>query len=77
MEHLDDNEQDSTDEAEEIDWYFEQKLDDSTEDTVRVTSGPTEYGYGFNSSKTGVFQNLLAEFELLLDVKSPDSKTQG
>ena len=45
------------------------------EESVHVTETTAEYGYGFNFSKTGVFKNLLAEFEMLLDVKDPDSKT--
>ena len=73
IEELDaENEEDA--EEEEIDFFYEQSMPEQ-EQTMNITESTSEFGYGFNFAKTGVFKNLLDEFEQLLDVKNPDSKT--
>lgn len=72
IEELDaENEEDA--EEEEIDFFYEQSMPEQ-EQTMNITESTSEFGYGFNFAKTGVFKNLLDEFEQLLDVKNPDSK---
>jgi len=63
------------DSEDEIDWYYEQRPHQEDLDPLLVTESTADFGYGFNFAKTGVFKNLLDEFELLLDVKNPDSKS--
>jgi len=69
-------EDEETEEFNDIDWYFQQTPNQG-ETVIHVTESTAQYGYGFNCSKTGVFKNLLEEYEIMLDVKNPDSKTQS
>ena len=66
--------EEDSDEEEEEDWYFEQKLpveeevkDEKTEDV----------GYGFAFRHTAVYSNLLSELGEILDIKDPDSLSQS
>ena len=72
IEELDAENEEDEDE-EEIDFFYEQRMPEQ-EQTMNITESTSEFGYGFNFSKTGVFKNLLDEFEQLLDVNNPDSK---
>ena len=68
-----DGENEEAEEEEEVDFSYEQSMPEEAE-TLNITESTSEFGYGFNFAKTGVFKNLLDEFEQLLDVKNPDSK---
>ena len=65
--------EDYQDELEEIDFYFEQKLPESTEDEK---SNYQTDGYGFAFQQHGVYKSLLAEFGEILDIQDPDNLSQ-
>jgi len=75
------NDEDSDDgdeeevEEEEIDWYYEQVLPSTTDLDPLENLSEKEKSYGFGLKQSGVYTNLLQEFEELLDIKNPDSKT--
>jgi len=71
----DDGEDDEEDEEEEIDWYFEQVLPSESDFNPLEKLSEKERGYGFGLKQSGVYTNLLQEFEELLDIKDPDNKT--
>lgn len=77
IEVIDENGEDGDEEEdeEEIDWYYEQVLSSEGDFNPLEKLSEKEKGYGFGSKQSGVYTNLLQEFEELLDIKDPDSKT--
>jgi len=75
----DDDNDDEEDEEEEIDFtnyeYYEQVLSSESDFNPLEKLSQKEKGYGFGSKQSGVYTNLLQEFEELLDIKDPDNKT--
>ena len=69
----DDINEDCPDELQEIDFYFEQKLPENTEDEKSICQGD---GYGFAFKQYGVYKTLLAEYGEILDIQDPDGTSQ-